>query len=31
VTQATLGYGDLTAQGDLGRMLPVAEALLGQL
>lgn len=31
VTLATLGYGDLTAQGDLGRMLSVAEALLGQL
>jgi Ion channel len=26
-----LGYGDLTAAGDLGRMLAVTEALLGQL
>jgi hypothetical protein len=31
VTLATLGYGDLTARGDLGRMLAVTEALLGQL
>jgi len=31
VTMSTVGYGDLTAQGDLGRMLAVTEALLGQL
>jgi hypothetical protein len=31
VTLATLGYGDLTARGDLGRMLSVTEAILGQL
>ena len=31
VTLATVGYGDLTAAGDLGRMLAVTEALLGQL
>jgi hypothetical protein len=31
VTLATLGYGDLTASGSLGRMLSVTEALAGQL
>jgi hypothetical protein len=31
VTISTVGYGDLTARGDLGRMLAVTEALLGQL
>lgn len=31
VTLATLGYGDYTAAGDLGRTLAVIEALLGQL
>ena len=31
VTLATLGYGDLTTRGDLGRMLSVTEAILGQL
>jgi hypothetical protein len=31
VTLTTVGYGDLTARGDLGRMLAVTEALLGQL
>lgn len=31
VTLATLGYGDYTAAGDLGRTLAVLEALLGQL
>ncbi len=31
VTLSTLGYGDLTARTDLGRMLSVSEALLGQL
>lgn len=31
ITLATVGYGDLTARGDLGRMLAVTEALLGQL
>jgi Ion channel len=31
VTLATLGYGDYTAAGNLGRTLAVAEALLGQL
>jgi hypothetical protein len=31
VTMSTVGYGDLTARGDLGRMLAVTEALLGQL
>jgi Ion channel len=28
---ATVGYGDLTAAADLGRMLAVREALIGQL
>jgi len=31
VTLATLGYGDLTARSDLGRMLSATEAILGQL
>jgi voltage-gated potassium channel Kch len=31
ITLATVGYGDLTARGDLGRLLAVSEALLGQL
>jgi len=31
ITLATVGYGDLTPNGDLVRMLAVAEALLGQL
>jgi hypothetical protein len=31
VTLTTVGYGDPTAAGDLGRMLAVTEALLGQL
>ena len=31
VTLATVGYGDFTAAGDLGRMLAVSEALMGQL
>jgi Ion channel len=31
VTMATVGYGDLTARSDLGRMLAVTEALLGQI
>jgi hypothetical protein len=31
VTLTTTGYGDLTAAGDVGRMLAVTEALLGQL
>jgi Ion channel len=31
VTLATLGYGDYTPGGNLGRMLAVSEALLGQL
>jgi hypothetical protein len=31
VTLATVGYGDLTARADLGRMLAVSEALMGQL
>jgi hypothetical protein len=31
VTQATVGYGDLTARTDVGRMLAVSEALIGQL
>lgn len=30
VTQATVGYGDLTPATDLGRMLAVTEALVGQ-
>jgi hypothetical protein len=31
VTLATVGYGDLTAAGNLGKMLAVTEALIGQL
>jgi hypothetical protein len=31
VTLTTVGFGDRTAAGDLGRMLAVTEALLGQL
>jgi hypothetical protein len=31
VTLATVGYGDLTARTDLGRMLAISEALMGQL
>ena len=31
VTLATLGYGDLTAAGDIGRMLAVLQTVLGQL
>jgi hypothetical protein len=31
VTLTTLGYGDLTANGDLGKMLAATEALAGQL
>jgi hypothetical protein len=31
VTLATLGYGDYTPAGDLGRMLAILEALIGQL
>jgi hypothetical protein len=31
VTQATVGYGDLTARGDLPRMLAASEGLAGQL
>jgi voltage-gated potassium channel Kch len=31
VTLATVGYGDYTPAGDLGRTLVVGEALLGQL
>ena len=31
VTLATVGYGDFTAAGNLGRMLAVTEALIGQL
>jgi len=31
VTITTVGYGDLTAKGDVGRMLAVLEAILGQL
>jgi hypothetical protein len=31
LTLTTVGYGDLTAGNDLGRMLAVLEALLGQL
>jgi Ion channel len=31
VTLATLGYGDYTTAGDLGHILSVVEALIGQL
>jgi voltage-gated potassium channel len=31
ITQTTVGYGDLTARGDLGRALSVLEAMFGQL
>ena len=31
VTMTTVGYGDYTAAGDLGRMLAISEALFGQL
>jgi hypothetical protein len=31
VTLATLGYGDYTAASNLGHMLAVAEALIGQI
>src|SRR3954453_15191411 len=31
ITQTTVGYGDFTARGDLGRALAVLEALAGQL
>jgi hypothetical protein len=31
ITQTTVGYGDFTAAGDLGRALSVVEALVGQL
>jgi hypothetical protein len=31
ITMATVGYGDLTAQGGLGRALAVTEGLLGQI
>jgi hypothetical protein len=31
VTLATLGYGDYTAAGELGRTLAIVEALVGQL
>ena len=31
ITQTTVGYGDFTASGDLGRALAVLEALGGQL
>ena len=31
VTMATVGYGDLTAQGGLGRAFAVTEGLLGQI
>ncbi len=30
-TMTTVGFGDLTAAGDAGRMLAITEALLGQL
>lgn len=31
VTMATVGYGDLTAEGGIGRALAVTEGLLGQI
>ena len=31
ITQTTVGYGDFTARGDLGRALAVLEAMVGQL
>ena len=31
VTMATVGYGDLTAQGGLGRALAATEGILGQI
>jgi hypothetical protein len=31
VTQTTVGYGDFTARADLGRILAVSEALMGQI
>jgi uncharacterized membrane protein len=31
ITQTTVGYGDFTAKGDLGRALAVLEAVIGQL
>ena len=31
ITQTTVGYGDFTAEGDLGRALAVVEAMGGQL
>ena len=31
VTMSTVGYGDLTAAGNLGKMLAVSEALIGQM
>jgi hypothetical protein len=31
ITMATVGYGDLTAQGGLGRALAVTEGLFGQI
>jgi hypothetical protein len=31
ITQTTVGYGDFTASGDLGRALAVVEAMFGQL
>lgn len=31
ITMATVGYGDLTPRGDVGRMLAVIDALLGQI
>jgi hypothetical protein len=31
VTMATVGYGDLTAKGGIGRALAVTEGLLGQI